>query len=328
MLVTFTVYVLIASEFWGKFLRLGCQCAVDSCQSKLANVHNVTYVSLWHVKISIEEIDVSHLVGWQPLFSHSGRSKRISTFLSTEVELDMLVTFTVYVLIASEFWGKFLRLGCQCAVDSCQSKLANVHNVTYVSLWHVKISIEEIDVSHLVGWQPLFSHSGRSKRISTFLSTEVELDMLVTFTVYVLIASEFWGKFLRLGCQCAVDSCQSKLANVHNVTYVSFSELWMTLLFVNWVRLQSLPWTGMQIIRKRMCLFSLHIHSMWETICEAQASWSGWEFGSKIPVYPILGFGSQNTPPPPENWNLGRSWHFKTFHFWLVENTPSPQIEI
>ena len=58
---------------------------------------------LWHVKISIEEIDVSHLVGWQPLFSHSGRSKRISTFLSTEVELDMLVTFTVYVLIASEF---------------------------------------------------------------------------------------------------------------------------------------------------------------------------------------------------------------------------------
>ena len=29
-------------------------------------------------------------------------------------------------------------------------------------------------------------------------------------------------------------------------------------------------------------------------------------------------------PPPPENWNLGRSWHFKTFHFWLVENTPPP----
>ena len=23
----------------------------------------------------------------------------------------------------------------------------------------------------------------------------------------------------------------------------------------------------------------------------------------------------QNTPPPPENWNLGRSWHFKTFQF-------------
>ena len=30
----------------------------------------------------------------------------------------------------------------------------------------------------------------------------------------------------------------------------------------------------------------------------------------------------QNTPPPPENWNLGISWHFMTFQFWPVENTP------
>ena len=77
-------------------------------------------------------------------------------------------------------------------------------------------------------------------------------------------------------------------------------------------------------------LFSLHIRSMWETICDALASWSGWKFGSKIPVYPILGFGSQNTtttspPPPHKNWNLGRSWHLKTSQFWLVENTPSPE---
>ena len=92
---------------------------------------------------------------------------------------------------------------------------------------------------------------------------------------------------------------------------------------------------------------------MWETICDALASWSGWEFGSKIPVYPILGFDSQNTPPPawklkfrqilafkdfsiltcgeypspPPNWNLGRSWHFKTFQFWLVEKTPRRYVE-
>ena len=26
-------------------------------------------------------------------------------------------------------------------------------------------------------------------------------------------------------------------------------------------------------------------------------------------------------PPPSENWNLGRSWHFKTFQF---QNTPTP----
>ena len=31
----------------------------------------------------------------------------------------------------------------------------------------------------------------------------------------------------------------------------------------------------------------------------------------------------QNTPPP--NWNLGRSWHFKTFQF---QNTPPLKIEI
>ena len=30
-------------------------------------------------------------------------------------------------------------------------------------------------------------------------------------------------------------------------------------------------------------------------------------------------------PPPPENWNLGRSWHFKTFQF---QNTPPQKIEI
>ena len=32
-------------------------------------------------------------------------------------------------------------------------------------------------------------------------------------------------------------------------------------------------------------------------------------------------FQFQNTPLPPENWNLGRSWHFVTFQF---HNTPPP----
>ena len=50
------------------------------------------------------------------------------------------------------------------------------------------------------------------------------------------------------------------------------------------------PWTSVSVV-------SLHIRSMWETICEALASWSGWKFGSKIPVYPILGFGHQPSPP-------------------------------
>ena len=57
--------------------------------------------------------------------------------------------------------------------------------------------------------------------------------------------------------------------------------------------------TGVQGSSWITSFISLHIPSMWETICDALASWSGWEFGSKIPVDPILGFGSQNTPLPP-----------------------------
>ena len=63
-------------------------------------------------------------------------------------------------------------------------------------------------------------------------------------------------------------------------------------------------------------LFSLHIRSMWETICDAQAGFcthsSNSKFVSKIPRLPPL--SEQRAPPPPENWNLGRSWHFE---FWL-----------
>ena len=40
---------------------------------------------------------------------------------------------------------------------------------------------------------------------------------------------------------------------------------------------------------------------------------------------PVLQFGSR-TPPPPPNWNLGRSWHFEYFDF--PDPPPTPQIEI
>ena len=100
---------------------------------------------------------------------------------------------------------------------------------------------------------------------------------------------------------------------------------------------------------------------MWETICDAWACWSGWKFGANSTEYPysviqntppeklqfcqILGlwvlsiteyppppenwnlarsfeyFQLQNTPPPPENWNLGRSWDFEYFQ---LQNTPPP----
>ena len=72
-------------------------------------------------------------------------------------------------------------------------------------------------------------------------------------------------------------------------------------------------------------LISLHIRSMWETICDAQAGfWLNSKFWFKILRVPH----SQNsrvpppTPPPTtENWNLGRSWHFE---FWLGWEYPPP----
>ena len=46
------------------------------------------------------------------------------------------------------------------------------------------------------------------------------------------------------------------------------------------------------------CFISLHIRSMWETICDAWACWSGWKFGPNSTEYPYSEI--QNTPPPPQ----------------------------
>ena len=109
-------------------------------------------------------------------------------------------------------------------------------------------------------------------------------------------------------------------------------------------------------------IISLHIRSMWETICDAWACWSGWKFGANSTEYPYSVI--QNTPPPPklkfrqilglwvfsvteypppqlkfrhilglwvfsvteypppDNWNLGRSWDFDEFS--VTEYPPPP----
>ena len=38
-------------------------------------------------------------------------------------------------------------------------------------------------------------------------------------------------------------------------------------------------------------------------------------------ILALCDFSISESPPPPENWNLGRSWHFVTFQF---QNTPPP----
>ena len=98
-------------------------------------------------------------------------------------------------------------------------------------------------------------------------------------------------------------------------------------------------------------VISLHICSMWETICDAWASWSGWNFGpnsGRIP--PILKYSFRIPPPPmkivtesksesfriPPNENCHRvqiqefqntsppqNENCQRFQIWEFQNTPS-----
>ena len=45
-----------------------------------------------------------------------------------------------------------------------------------------------------------------------------------------------------------------------------------------------------------LAIISLHIRSMWETICDAWACWSGWNFGPNSTEYPY----SEIEYPPPK----------------------------
>ena len=47
----------------------------------------------------------------------------------------------------------------------------------------------------------------------------------------------------------------------------------------------------------RESVISLHIRSMWETICDAWACWSGWKFGSNSTEYPYSELGTEYPPP-------------------------------
>ena len=71
-------------------------------------------------------------------------------------------------------------------------------------------------------------------------------------------------------------------------------------------------------------LVSLHICSMWETICDAWACWSGWYFGPNSTEYPYSEIQFENTPPPPPpaNWKLSEILALWLFSFRIP---PSPR---
>ena len=56
---------------------------------------------------------------------------------------------------------------------------------------------------------------------------------------------------------------------------------------------------------------------MWETICDAWACWSGWNFGPNSTEYPL--FCSTEYAPPPRKWQF--SWVRKSG----AQNTPLPK---
>ena len=86
-------------------------------------------------------------------------------------------------------------------------------------------------------------------------------------------------------------------------------------------------------------LISLHIRSMWETICDAWACWSGWNFGPNSSEYPYSVV--QNTPPKmkivreskseyriPPQWKLSESPSLSTEYPPLHENCQRVQVRV
>ena len=86
-----------------------------------------------------------------------------------------------------------------------------------------------------------------------------------------------------------------------------------------------------------LLLFSLHIRSMWETICDAQAGfWLNSKFLSKFSRKPLSGISDQKAPLPPilENFRFEMTKvysgippsHFRKLQIWddqsLLWNTP------
>ena len=71
-------------------------------------------------------------------------------------------------------------------------------------------------------------------------------------------------------------------------------------------------------------IISLHICSMWETICDAWACWSGWNFGPNSTEYPYSEIQFQNTPPP-RKWKLSEILALWLFSFRIP---PPPKIKI
>ena len=105
-------------------------------------------------------------------------------------------------------------------------------------------------------------------------------------------------------------------------------------------------------------LFSLHIRSMWETICDASACWSGWNFVPNPTEYPYSVVTWYRIPPlknencqrvqiqvspeypPPPQWKLSESpnpsvpeyppppMKIVRVQIWVSRNPPPPHFQL
>ena len=91
-------------------------------------------------------------------------------------------------------------------------------------------------------------------------------------------------------------------------------------------------WKKQSIVCLR--IISLHIRSMWETICDAWACWSGWNFGPNSSRIPRILKYSFRIPPSPENENCQspnlrvseyppQNENCQRVQIWEFQNTPT-----
>ena len=107
-------------------------------------------------------------------------------------------------------------------------------------------------------------------------------------------SSLLWIGFLCLLIPLQVERCYVMIKCLRRLTD-KIARAWLLMLCFN-----ALDWVlSVRIRREMQYIFSLHIRSMWETICDAWACWSGWNFGPNSTEYPLK-YSFRITPPAPK----------------------------
>ena len=145
-----------------------------------------------------------------------------------------------------------------------------------------------------------------SKAIFTELVNKVEpVGWLVVYIVYCVSLWRCWVSTLSKVSNCdqcrhqLITSALNPLVKQALGTGAAFSPAHSIPLHA-----AHFPNIVAPLLLRKPQFISLHIRSMWETICDAWACWSGWNFGPNSTEYPYSEIQFQNTPLPPRKWKL------------------------